>query len=61
MATYRLYFLNAMDRIAGFLLMECEDDREALERARDLLGGRPAGELWREARLVGRIEPLPCR
>jgi hypothetical protein len=36
--------------------VECEDDEAAIERARQLLEGRPL-EVWESSRLIARLDP----
>lgn len=55
MRSYRCYFLNQTNRIAGVEIIEAEADEDALIGAARLLGGQPryrAIEVWDGARRV---------
>lgn len=54
MAYYRLYFLDAGDRIKTVVEFNCDSDDNALADARRHVGGRSL-ELWNERRLVARF------
>ncbi len=54
---YRLYVLSSDGHITGPPdTIECEDDRGAIETAKQLLDGK-AIEVWDGNRLVIRVEP----
>lgn len=55
MADYRIYVLNAQDRIANALERLFRSEREALETAEDLRAGAYAAEVWQGERLVARL------
>jgi hypothetical protein len=54
---YRVYAIGPNDRIMSRVDLFCEDDDEAKERVRQLVGGYPI-ELWRGATRLARFEPL---
>lgn len=56
LASYRFYFMTADDHIARGQYVECNDDADAIARARELhhIDGV---EIWHERRKVARIEP----
>ena len=54
MATYRLYCLDGVGKVASAEWVEADDDEAAMEVAEDRRGGR-ACELWQGNRLVGRV------
>ena len=57
MADYRLFLLNAGDRIDRALILTCEDDEQAIaETALNSVTAKGA-ELWLGQRLVHRIAP----
>lgn len=53
---YRLYTLNSAGRISTAKVFESADDKEALEKAKAMVDGKPV-ELWRGPDFVGRLEP----
>jgi hypothetical protein len=53
-ATYRLYCLDGVGKVASAEWIEAEDDESALEAADRVHGGR-ACELWQNSRLVARL------
>lgn len=55
MTVYRIYVLNAEDRVEGEMEHAYASDRAALERAEDLSVGQHAAEVWDGERLVGRL------
>ncbi len=55
MSLYRIYVLNAQDRIARSLEGLFPTDRAALTQARDAQAGFYAAEVWDGERLVGRV------
>jgi hypothetical protein len=55
---YRLYFLDAADRIRHAIDMECEDDATAIATAEPQADGRTM-ELWNRDRLVRRFARPP--
>ena len=61
--TYRIYFLNARNRITDTQVVDCVDDRGCVEQALELLRGHPeywAVEIWQESRKVGTYTPPPA-
>ena len=54
MLDYRAYFVGPQIRFIGYRLFVCEDDGEAIEKAKEIFEG-PTIELWCGARLVTRI------
>lgn len=57
MAYYRIYWLDAADRIFGVQEAHCESDQIAIEVGRPLLTTWPAVEIWERARQVARLLP----
>jgi hypothetical protein len=57
MTYYRIYLLDAADRIFGVREAECESDQSAIEVGRPLLTRWPAVEVWECARRVARLLP----
>ena len=55
MALYRIYRVDARDRIADAENVECRDDEEARAKALQLKGDYPVAEVWDGARLVARV------
>jgi len=55
MRNYRLYLLDQNDRIQSAVELQCDDDADAIQLARSLLGGPM--ELWEGARIVRRFHP----
>ena len=56
MATYRLYCLDGVDKVASAEWIEAADDQAAIGTAEGLRAGRKC-ELWQGSRLVGRLGP----
>jgi hypothetical protein len=57
MTAYRFYFLDSAGHVAGPPdIVECADDRAAIEAAKALVNGK-AIEVWEMARIVIRLEP----
>ena len=54
MATYRLYCLDGVGKVASADWIDAESDEEALKEAERLSGGRTC-ELWANKRLVARL------
>ena len=54
MATYRLYCLDGVDKVASAEWIEADGDEAALEAAEDMRDGRLC-ELWQNSRLVARL------
>lgn len=54
MADYRLYGLDGVNKVASGEWFEAEDDRVAIEVAKDRMNGHDC-ELWQGSRFVGRI------
>jgi hypothetical protein len=57
MAGYYAYIIGDDDRIASRVDVICADDDEAKRLAKQLVDGH-AVELWQEARMIERFEPL---
>ena len=59
MPDYRVYLLNAQDRIEEALLVTCDDNEQAI--AEMVLNAEAANgaELWQLGRLVHRVKPVP--
>jgi hypothetical protein len=55
-ATYRLYCLDGVDKVASAEWIEAADDQAAIGTAEGLRAGRKC-ELWQGSRLVGRLGP----
>ena len=53
-ATYRLYCLDGVDKVASADWIEAEDDEGAIAGAEAIREGR-ACELWQGARLIARL------
>jgi hypothetical protein len=58
MASYRIYVLDAEDRIASVVERELQDDATATVAAEALRGDFSAAEVWRGADLVVRTGAL---
>jgi hypothetical protein len=65
-ATYRLYCLDGLSKVASAEWIEADDDGHAVELAKTMLYGQPS-ELWQGGRQVARIarggglgDPLPA-
>ena len=54
MASYRLYGLDGVRKVASGEWFEAEDDRAAIRVAKKKMNGREC-ELWQGARLVTRL------
>jgi hypothetical protein len=54
MQDYRVYFVGREKSFIAYRGLVCQDDGEAIERAKELFEG-PTIELWCGARLVTRI------
>jgi hypothetical protein len=54
-ATYRLYCLDGVGKVASAEWIDAGTDEEALEAAGQLRDGRMC-ELWQNSRLVARLE-----
>jgi len=57
MAYYRIYLLNAANRIAGVQEVECESDKNAVEIGALQLASWPSVEIWQYARRVAQLLP----
>jgi hypothetical protein len=58
MRAYRVYSITQEKHISGPpAILECDDDHQALERAKRLFKGQ-ALEIWDGGRQVARLEPL---
>ena len=55
MASYRLYRLDGVRRVASGEWIEADDDRAAIEAATEKLDGERC-EVWQGQRLVARLE-----
>lgn len=55
MASYRLYGLDGVSKVASGEWIEADDDRQAIEAARKILDGGHC-ELWQGRRLVARLK-----
>jgi hypothetical protein len=55
MPTYRVYLINADDRVASFRPIEADTDAEALQAARQFVDGCDV-EVWHLDRKIGRLE-----
>jgi hypothetical protein len=53
-ATYRLYCLDGVDKVASADWIDADSDEEALKAADALRAGRTC-ELWQKGRLVARL------
>jgi hypothetical protein len=57
MAAYRIYWIDRRGHVcAPAIIIECETDQQAIERARKDEGAL-AVELWNGAELIHRFEP----
>lgn len=56
MPSYRFYFMTVGDRIMRGQDVECDNDDDALARARSLHNAHGI-EVWEGRRKVGRIQP----
>ena len=54
MATYRLYCLDGVGKVASAEWIDADSDEEALDEAERLRRGRSC-ELWANSRLVARL------
>lgn len=55
MATYRLYCLDGVGKVASAQWIEADDDSAAIDAAENLHAGRKC-ELWQGERLVATVE-----
>lgn len=55
MASYRLYGLDGVRKVASAEWIEADGDDAAIEVAKDMMDGRDC-ELWQGPRLVARID-----
>jgi hypothetical protein len=51
---YRIYFVGSDGLFSGAQLLECADDQEAIQTARQLVDGHDV-ELWKGERFVARF------
>ena len=58
MATYRLYCLDGVDKVASAEWVEAVDDDAAIEASEGIRNGREC-ELWQRNRLVARLGARP--
>ena len=57
MATYRIYLLDTEGHVVvPARIVECADDQEAVSQARQFVDGKLI-EVWRETKLIAKIEP----
>ena len=54
MASYRLYCLDGVKKVASAEWIEADGDEAAIEVAKDMMDGRDC-ELWQGSRLIARI------
>jgi hypothetical protein len=54
-ASYRLYGLDGVSKVASAEWIEADDDHAAIEAAQERFDGR-ACEIWQGPRLVARLE-----
>ena len=59
-ASYRLYGLDGVSKVASGEWIDADDDQAAIEAARERLDGRPC-EVWQGPRFVARLERHPDR
>jgi len=56
MPHYRIYVVQQSGRISGQpIIIECDGDKEVIEKARKMLDGRDI-EVWDRARVVARLK-----
>ena len=55
MATYRLYCLDGVGKVASAEWIDAESDDDAIAAAERMRGGRMC-ELWQNSRLVARLD-----
>jgi hypothetical protein len=55
MAEYRIYTVGIDGHFIGFEPLFCDDDAQAMEKAKQLLDGHDL-QLWSGPRYVGRVE-----
>lgn len=61
--TYRIYFLNAQNRITDTHVLDCADDTSCRQQALELLSEHPeywAVEIWQDSRKIGTYTPPPA-
>ena len=56
MSAYRIYVIEEGHIKSAPQILECESDAEPIQRAKQLLDGKPI-ELWECARMVIRLQP----
>jgi hypothetical protein len=56
MATYRLYCLDAVGRIAHTRALEASSDQEAVELARQHMAAAARCEVWLSHRMIAKID-----
>jgi hypothetical protein len=54
MYPYRIYFVGSDGLFSGAQFLECADDQEAIQKARQLVDGHDV-ELWNGERFVARF------
>ncbi len=57
MPTYRVYLIDADDRVASYRAIEADTDVEALEAARRFIDGCDV-EVWDLDRRIGRLDRI---
>jgi hypothetical protein len=61
--SYRIYFLNARNRITDSQVVDCVDDDSCVQQALALLHEHPeywAVEIWQDSRKIGTYTPPPA-
>jgi hypothetical protein len=61
--SYRIYYLNARNRITDSQVVDCADDRSCVQQALVLLHEHPeywAVEIWQDSRKIGTYTPPPA-
>ena len=58
MNSYYAYIIGSDEHIANRIEIHCEDDEEAKCCAKQLVDIGHTIELWQEARMIARFEPL---
>jgi len=54
MSDYRVYTIGRDGRFSNAVNIECDDDQEAIEKARQAIGGHDV-ELWQRDRFIARF------
>ena len=58
MSEYRVYIIGSDGHFQSSIPLDCADDDEAIERARQLVDGHDV-ELWQRARKIATLEHKP--